>query len=461
MRAPQGLGHGGGRRIQPVVLPGQRRVLVSTKAEVLYSGALGSGKSRALCMKALLMAQRYPGSTHALVRKRLASLKRTTLETFFKEVCHPSLVVDYNRSEQRITVLAGKDATKTSTILAVGLVNDKGDVFNIRSLTLGCAFLDEATECDENEYVELSNRLRDPYSGLRQIASATNPASRGHWLYRRFYVERDPDRELVRSNSLENHLLPEDYRQRIDKLKGRYRQRFVEGEWVGFEGLVYDVYDPTLHSITWGDFAERWGQPSIPDDWPRVRAIDFGYANPFCCLWFAIAPDGTWYKYREIYFTRRLVEDHARQILELSRNEPEPLATYADHDAEGRATLHRAGVRTIAARKEVKRGIESVYKALTPDPQTGTPQLYFIRDTLVEEDPALRFGEQDRPVSTEEEFHSYHYPKGTTARNPQENPVPLHDHGMDTTRYAWWSFQCGAGIGSGRDEGDARHEVIR
>jgi predicted transcriptional regulator len=41
--------------------------------------------------------------------------------------------------------------------------------------------------------------------------------------------------------------------------------------------------------------------------------VDFGYTNPFVMQWWAEDPDGRLYLYREIYRTRRLVEDHAKR----------------------------------------------------------------------------------------------------------------------------------------------------
>ena len=49
----------------------------------------------------------------------------------------------------------------------------------------------------------------------------------------------------------------------------------------------------------------------IPRDWPRYLAIDFGYTNPFVCLWAAKDTDGRLFIYRQIYKTKTLVEDHA------------------------------------------------------------------------------------------------------------------------------------------------------
>lgn len=39
----------------------------------------------------------------------------------------------------------------------------------------------------------------------------------------------------------------------------------------------------------------------IPASWPRYMSFDHGYTKPFSVGWWAIAPDGTAYRYREWY----------------------------------------------------------------------------------------------------------------------------------------------------------------
>lgn len=59
----------------------------------------------------------------------------------------------------------------------------------------------------------------------------------------------------------------------------------------------------------------------IPANWPRWRAIDWGYASPYCCLWLARSPDGTVYAYRELYERRVPTPQQALKIKLLSAGE--------------------------------------------------------------------------------------------------------------------------------------------
>ena len=61
---------------------------------------------------------------------------------------------------------------------------------------------------------------------------------------------------------------------------------------------------------------------SIPEHWRRWKAVDNGYDDPFCWLWFTVSENGTVFVYRE--FTRLpeeeklLYSDQAERVVELS-----------------------------------------------------------------------------------------------------------------------------------------------
>jgi phage terminase large subunit len=163
--------------------------------------------------------------------------------------------------------------------------------------------------------------------------------------------------------------------------------------------------------------------------------------------------------YREIYFTKRLVEDHARQILSLVTKcrfwdvsehdecewrpnkpgfcrtiwtEPEPEVIVADHDAEDRATFERhLGLSTTAAHKAKQSGIQLVQSRIKPAGD-GKPRLFLCRDALVERDMDLEG--RKLPCCTEEEVGAYVWAK-TVKGDEKEDPLDKDNHGMDAKRY--------------------------
>jgi phage terminase large subunit len=186
---------------------------------------------------------------------------------------------------------------------------------------------------------------------------------------------------------------------------------------------VYPDFDPAIHVID---------TPNITNEWRRFRSIDFGHTNPFVCQWWAIDPDGRMYLYRELYGTKRIVEDWAKLIHKHSAGESYEV-TISDHDAEDRATLERHGISTRPAFKAFAPGRDGVEARLRVAGD-GKPRLYICRNALLQRDESL--SEAYKPLCTEQEFEAYVYPKDSGGRATKEDPVKEHDHGMDAMRYA-------------------------
>lgn len=412
-------------------MPAQKAFMESTDRELLYSGAFGAGKSRVLCEKGLFLSLAYPGNVGAILRKTLISLRKTTLITWDRYVCPPELVKSFNQETMTTTLVNG------SIIFWLGLDDEQ----KIGSLEAGWIGIDEAIELTEDDYIMLLGRLRltslKPSSGLqtklpfRQIMSATNPSSDAHWLYKRAYT--DKKMRVLESNSLDNIHTPQDYKDSLKAFTGVYYDRFVLGKWVGAAGIVYDNFDTSQHLID---------KFTIPNDWTRYRAIDFGFSNPFVCLWVAIHPNidkdqtctcpavnhtpGTMYVYREIYMSQRTIEQHARDIVYLSLGE-NIKATFSDWAAGDRATLELNGVPTYKADKSISAGIQSVYSSI------GQNRLYIMRNILVEHDLNIPTG---RPHCTADEIGLYRYADPSKRLgNIREEPIDKDNHGMDALRY--------------------------
>jgi PBSX family phage terminase large subunit len=288
----------------------------------------------------------------------------------------------------------------------------------------------EAIELSEHDWESLTTRLRNGVMPYQQIVGDTNPDAPTHWLKRRadrgatvFLESRHEDNPVLWDGRRADWTdIGSVYIEKLDALTGARKPRLRFGKWVQAEGVVYEGWDRAIHLI---------GRFDIPASWRRVRAVDFGYTNPFICLFFAVDPDGRMYLYREIYHTQRTVADHAKQIKELSQGERFE-ATVADHDAEDRATLHQNGILTIPAHKAITPGIQAVAERLRIAGD-GKPRLYIFNDALVERDPALV--ESKKPCCTAEEFDAYSWPKGQDGKAVKEVPVDKDNHGMDAMRY--------------------------
>jgi len=204
--------------------------------------------------------------------------------------------------------------------------------------------------------------------------------------------------------------------ERVDQLISEWPEEMhaprVEGRFATYCGSVYRSFSRSLHRIL---------EKQLPIEWPKYRGIDFGFTNPFVCVWLARSPDDEWYVYREYYRARTLMPEHIEAIKRLSGTE-QYQATYADpENAEDRRLLRDAGMPTLPARKEVARGIETVQSRLKVKPN-GRPSLYVMSNC----------------TNTLREFPLYSY---ATGRVPKDLPAPGNDHTLDAIRYVIYSIE--------------------
>ena len=416
------------------LLPSQYRFVMSMKEENLLSGAWGSGKTRALCEKLLRMCIEWPGNRVGLFRKEDKALQATTLVTLLEgdgdlpPVLPPEAIVKRtNRPYGKIVVRAKGG---TSEIIYGGLTQ-KGLVKSwVKGLNLGGFCVDQGEEISFDDYMLLIGRMRLSVPSVRQACMAVNPDSPSHWVHKRFFDEPTDGMWSESSSSFDNPFLPEQYRNLLRGLKGRYYQRYALGLWVGFEGLVYPNLDPRVHEI----------EPfEIPKEWPRYMAWDFGYVHPAVVGWYAHdSKEDKLYMYREMYVTGQLVRDLAKEAARLSQGEPKPKGVFCDHDAQERAILDDAwkghGIYAKPANKAVLAGIQEVYQRLGNEEQgeKSEPKLYFFKDALVYPDEALLFSEggEKRATRIIESMQMYEWLDGA-----KEAPRKVEDDGADNCRY--------------------------
>jgi len=429
-------------------------VLAFRGREVVMSGPAGTGKTRANLEKLFAVANKYPGCRLLLVRKTRASLTQSVLVTWEEKVVpqgHPCLKgpTREHRKEYRFP---------NGSVVAVGGLDEPS---RILSTEWDVIYVAEAIELTETDWETLTTRLRNGVVPYQQIIADTNPDSPRHWLYQRVQtgkcvmLESRHEDNPAYYDSLTKQLTPlgAAYIGGLENLTGVRKQRYGHGRWVQAEGVVYEEWDASIHRIYRKDLPAGW------ELWPRLWVNDFGYNDPFVWQEWIVGPDSCLYRLREIYRSKTLVEDNAKDILADSgyrmnydssgkptgarepipgvKQLPLPTAIICDHDAEGRATLLRhLGMDNIPAFKSIKAGIQAVAARLRPQEDglgNKKPRLYFVRDALIHPpDPVLM--EKKLPTCTEDEFDSYVWDT-TAGKAVKETPVDKDNHGMDAARY--------------------------
>lgn len=239
------------------------------------------------------------------------------------------------------------------------------------------------------------------------------------------WVERynDPPKgwRFFHLNSLRNVALAEGWAEDyLSTVPEDIRETRRVGFFTSFRGQVFKEWRRHIHVC----------DPfTIPKSWRRIRGIDFGFNNPFCCLWIARSPDGVYYVYDEHFESGQLNSHHAKKIHARDWDATSPVCgnTYSDHDAQQRAELSSLGVNTTPANKSVLTGIEKLRTLMMPNPKTGKPRLFVFSNcrNLIREMPAYKWPEAPG--------------KDGKHTNPKELPVPYDDHAIDALRYAIYS----------------------
>ncbi len=257
--------------------------------EILIEGPAGTGKTTAVCLRALQLAERFPGSRVLLVRKTRASMTQSVLVTLEGFPFERSAVSREHRASYR---LAGG-----SEIVIAGL--DNPDRIMSSQYDLICAY--ESTELNVDDWEKLVTRLRNDVMPWQQAIADCNPSAPSHWLNQRAAAGT---MRRLRSSHRDNPALWRDgswtpmgaeYIRRLEGLTGVRRQRLLEGLWAAAEGLVY----PELATATFGSGPDGAG---IPEGVARVAAgVDWGFSDPTAVVVGVLGHDGVLRIVEEVY----------------------------------------------------------------------------------------------------------------------------------------------------------------
>lgn len=420
---------------------------------VLLSGPAGTGKSRACMIKLHTAATKYPGADLLVVRKTAKSLSSsftTEWESLIAAELESKAVKYFGGSARKPAQYQYENG---STVTLGGL----DDWLKVMSTQRDIIYVQEATELTLTDWEALTTRLRAGNMPYQQVIADCNPDHEKHWLKQHandgkivMLISRHEDNPKYFHRDGTMTEAGAAYMAILDALTGIRYLRLRKGIWAAAEGVIYEEWDENLIHIP---------RFEIPGDWPRYWVVDFGYKHPFVCQWWAEDDDGRLYMYREIFMTKRLVEDHAKDILrqvtkpvvaedrldkgelgpldDLDKGwrewtEPEPFQVICDHDAEGRATLERyLGFSTTPAQKTVTEGIEKVEARMRPQGD-GKPRLFILRDSLVEKD--VQLANRLLPTCLVEEIPGYRWDE-KDGPGKKERPVKEQDDGCDTMRY--------------------------
>lgn len=248
----------------------------------IFEGAVRSGKTVAsVILWGLFVACAPKGSKFLMGARTLKSLQRNVLDVM-SGVFGSHFSYSLSKKEAR---LFGR------TVYLEG-VSDKAAESKIRGLTLYGAYLDELTLLPENFFTMLLSRLSE--KGAKLIAT-TNPDSPNHWLYRNYLTRENLDIADIKFSIEDNSFLDKNYIESLKKeYTGVFYKRFIEGEWVVAEGLVYPMFSKEKHVKN----------IEIPNEGQFYISVDYGSLNP-CSMGLWYVSGSRAHRVREFYHDGR------------------------------------------------------------------------------------------------------------------------------------------------------------
>lgn len=198
---------------------------------------------------------------------------------------------------------------------------------------------DEATHFTEFQYLYLSlSRCRSSSADLPAIVRAfTNPGNVGHGFFKKRFVSphrgglkilidkvTKQKRIFIPFKATDNSYgLANDpgYLARLEGLPEQERRAKLHGDWDSYEGQVFSEFriahipgEPgcAVHVIT---------PFPIPDWWPKLICIDWGFAAMTFVIWAAVSPSGRVYIYRTYSCQRKTIKLWAPEIVNLTGDE--------------------------------------------------------------------------------------------------------------------------------------------
>jgi len=193
------------------------------------------------------------------------------------------------------------------------------------------------------------------------------------------------------------------------------------------ENVVFGQFDPAVHV----------GAVDYNPNLPLYRAIDFGFVNPFVCLWIQVDQDGVVRVIDEYVRSRATIDVHAVEIKNRTPiAEEQVAATFCDpagksvNDVTGTSAvreLRALGIAVRFKRSGILEGIELIRRAI----RCGDG-----KSSLIVSPKCPRLIEA---------MECYHYPE--TANAPGELPQKdgLYDHHIDALRYFFVNHTRGSG----------------
>jgi hypothetical protein len=276
--------------------PGPQHALVSCPyPDILFGGARGGGKTDGVLGKYAIKEKRYGRGFNAVFFRPEMPQQDDLIERA-KEIYLPTKAIWLEQKKQFHLPHGGR--------LRFRPLETIQDAMKYQGQSLSDAAVEESGNYPMSAPIDmLFGCLRSSRGVPVQMVQTANPGGPGHqWLKQR-YIDPAPAgmTRLIRTladasehyaiyipSRLEHNriLVQQDpkYASRLHLVgSAELVSAWLRGDWSVIAGAYFPEFQSARHVI----------RPfRIPSHWPRIRAMDWGSAKPFCVLWLAVS-DGS------------------------------------------------------------------------------------------------------------------------------------------------------------------------
>lgn len=306
----------------------QERFHSAAEFDVLYGGAAGPGKTKALLMGGIGDSMAYPGIRIAAFRETYDELAESLLKELEGISFAESLGAAWNGTKRELRF-------PNRSVMRFRYAQTEKDATRRQGGEYQRLIIDERSLMAPSVVGLLEERLRSgradlPVLGVR---SSANPGGPGHGAMKLRYIDatdhgtkivHDEQGRTVRfipARHGDNPYLGDDYMATLLAIKDPARRKaMLDGDWDTFVGQFFELWRHDRHVV----------EPfPIPTEWQRYAGVDYGYAAPWCTLWGAVDGDGRVWAHREVYETQVGQTAQAQRILAYERSAGETIRSRA------------------------------------------------------------------------------------------------------------------------------------
>lgn len=259
---------------------------------IIADGSVRSGKTVSMSISFLMWAmENFSDCNFAICGKTVGSCRRNVIKPLINMMSGRYNIKD-KRSENLLTV---SKKGKTNTFYIFG-GKDESSQDLIQGVTLAGILFDEVALMPRS-FVE-QGLARCSIEGARFWFNC-NPDNPNHWFYREWVLKAEEKHALRLSFLMDDNLsLSEKVKQRYYSLYvGTFFRRFILGEWVIAEGLVYQDFNDNIKENLW-----HGAESNLKGEW--YISVDYGTINP-CSMGLWCVTDKEAIRAKEYYYNSR------------------------------------------------------------------------------------------------------------------------------------------------------------